>query len=51
MSTDQITRNKIAEKDKWRLEDIFESDQSWEDAFSNLKAAIPKLAQFKGTIK
>lgn len=50
MSTEQITRDKIAEKDKWQLEDIFKSDSDWEKEFSRIKKAIPDLAGFKGSL-
>jgi oligoendopeptidase F len=50
MSTEQITRDKIAEKDKWQLQDIFKTDKHWEDEFKKIKNKIPALAQLKGTL-
>ena len=44
------TRSQLADQDKWKLEDIFASDQDWENAFASLKSEIPGLAKFKGTL-
>lgn len=43
-------RSEIKKEDTWRLEDIFETDQAWEQEFSEIKAALPKLAEFKGKL-
>ncbi len=50
MSTKQITRDKIAKKDKWKLEDIFKTDKLWEDAFKSVMESIPMLADYKGRL-
>ncbi|MCB0282578.1 MAG: oligoendopeptidase F [Calditrichaeota bacterium] len=50
MSTEQITRDQIDQKDKWKLEDIFENDTLWEAEFKRVKNGIPGLADFKGTL-
>jgi len=50
MSTEQITRDKIAEKDKWQLQDIFNTDSDWEDEFQRIKKEIPGLTELKGTL-
>jgi len=44
------TRAEIDQKYKWNLADIFESDEKWEGAFNLVKAEIPVLKQFKGTL-
>lgn len=43
-------RSEIKKEDTWRLEDIFETDQAWEQEFAEIKAALPKLAEFKGKL-
>ena len=50
MSAKQITRDKIAKKDKWKLEDIFKTDKLWEDAFKSVMESIPMLADYKGRL-
>ena len=50
MSAEQITRDKISEKDKWQLDDIFKTDSDWEDEFQRIKKEIPRLAELKGTL-
>ena len=44
------TRDQIESKYKWNLEDIFPSDNAWEDAFSSIKNNIPTLCAFKGKL-
>lgn len=43
-------RNEVPEEDKWRLEDIFPTDEDWENAFKEVKEMIPKLNEFKGKL-
>lgn len=43
-------RSEVKEENKWRLEDIFESVDSWNKEFEAVKKEIPKLAQFKGKL-
>jgi oligoendopeptidase F len=43
-------RNEIKVEDTWRLEDIFESDQAWENEFQAVKGMIPKIAEFQGKL-
>ena len=40
------TRKEIEEKFKWHLEDIFESDEKWESAFSEIKARAEKFSVY-----
>lgn len=44
-------RNQIEEKYKWNLKDLFQSDQVWEKEFSSIKALLPQLSAFQGTLK
>lgn len=50
MPAKQITRDQIAKKDKWKLEDIFKNDALWEAEFKRVMTAIPTLAAFKGRL-
>ena len=43
-------RNEIAEKDTWRLEDIFPSDDAWEREFQEVKTMIPGIKKFQGRL-
>ncbi len=45
------TRAEIPDKYKWNLADIFQSQEKWEEAFNEIKGAIPSLKAFKGTLK
>ncbi|RMH65162.1 MAG: oligoendopeptidase F [Calditrichaeota bacterium] len=50
MSVQQKTREQIAEKDKWKLEDIYADDALWEKDFNHVRESIPRLAQYKGRL-
>ncbi len=41
-------RSEIAEKYKWKLEDIYPSDSLWEKDFSLVESLIPGMEKFKG---
>jgi oligoendopeptidase F len=41
-------RSDIDAKYKWRLEDIYPTDQLWEEDFSKVEGLLPKMAEFKG---
>jgi oligoendopeptidase F len=43
-------RSEIPVEYTWRLEDIFDSDQSWNEEFEQVKMLIPKMSQYKGTL-
>lgn len=43
-------RSDIDAKYKWRLEDIFATDQLWEGDFSKVDALLPKMTEFKGRL-
>ncbi len=46
-----VKREELAQKDKWRLEDIFESNEKWESSFSALSKKAGQISTFKGQIK
>lgn len=55
MSEQQVTKTLPSRKDAekqytWRLEDIFTSDEQWEQEFSNVKDILPKVNDFKGKL-
>ncbi|MBD3225833.1 MAG: oligoendopeptidase F [Caldithrix sp.] len=50
MTIKQKSRENIPEKFKWRLEDIFERDSLWEEAFAKLKQNIQSLKSYAGKI-
>jgi len=41
-------RSDIDAKYKWRLEDIYASNQLWEGDFSKVEGLLPKMTEFKG---
>ena len=43
-------RSEIAEKDTWRLEDIFPSDEAWEKEFQEVLTMIPGIKEFQGRL-
>ncbi len=43
-------RSEIATEDKWKLEDIYESNDLWENDFKKLKELSAKLIDFKSTL-
>ncbi|PLR68968.1 MULTISPECIES: oligoendopeptidase F [Bacillaceae] len=43
-------RSEIAVEDTWGLEDIFENDEAWEAEFKEVKAALPKISEYKGKL-
>ncbi|MFQ5501458.1 MAG: oligoendopeptidase F [Phycisphaerae bacterium] len=44
------TRDQIAEKDKWNLEDIYSDDAAFEDGFRSVEGLITKMPSLKGTL-
>ncbi|MDE8564614.1 oligoendopeptidase F [Anoxybacillus rupiensis] len=43
-------RNEIPIEETWRLEDIFPSDEAWEQEFQEVKKMLPKLADYQGRL-
>ncbi|HAA37393.1 MAG TPA: oligoendopeptidase F [Firmicutes bacterium] len=43
-------RDEIPEEDTWRLEDIFTSDEAWEQEFAEVKALLPGMKDFQGRL-
>jgi len=45
------TRAEIDEQYKWRLEDIYETDEDWETDYNRLEKKIPSIEKYKGKLK
>ncbi|SHE37562.1 oligopeptidase F. Metallo peptidase. MEROPS family M03B [Seinonella peptonophila] len=43
-------RHEIPLSFTWRLEDIFATDEKWEQVFKKMKLSLPQLAEFKGKL-
>lgn len=44
------TRDQIPTEEKWNLEDIYPTDDDWEDEFKNVQALFPKINQYEGKL-
>lgn len=51
-SVEQQLRNRsdVPEAYRWKLEDLYASDQDWEDEYGRIEAMIPRLGEFQGTL-
>lgn len=43
-------RSELPEEAKWRLEDIYPTDEAWEEEFQRLKEAIGQAGRFQGKV-
>ena len=43
-------RSEIASEYKWRLEDIFPSDEAWEECFFAVREALPRMSSWSGKL-
>ncbi|WP_280769253.1 oligoendopeptidase F [Salipaludibacillus daqingensis] len=43
-------RDEVPKEKTWDLEDIFATDQEWEEQFKEIKAMLPKITEFQGTL-
>lgn len=43
-------RSEIQVDDTWRLEDIFETDEAWEQEYEAIKALLPKASEYQGRL-
>lgn len=43
-------REQIDAKYKWKLEDIYPTDEKWEEEYNKIKALVPNIDKFKGTL-
>ncbi|MGB9780478.1 oligoendopeptidase F [Caldanaerobacter sp.] len=44
-------RSEIDERYKWRLEDIYENEELWEEDYRKVKELLKEIVKFKGKIK
>lgn len=45
-----ITRNQIKKEDTWKLEDMFASDEIWEQEFNRASALVKQYAEYVGKV-
>lgn len=43
-------RSEIEDKYKWRLEDIYENENLWEEDYNKTKELLKEIVKFKGKI-
>jgi oligoendopeptidase F len=43
-------RSEIPDKYKWKLQDIYPSDEMWEQDFARVEALLPEMEKFKGRL-
>ena len=43
-------RSEMPAEYKWKLEDIYGTDEAWEKSFSDIKSRLPELAAYKGAL-
>lgn len=48
MNIEQKSRTEIPAQYKWRLEDIFPSDEAWQETFKQVQQQLPHLKAFDG---
>src|SRR5690554_2326087 len=46
-----LKREQIDSQYKWQLEDIYPSDELWEQDFKGLQALLPKFSKYAGKLK
>ncbi|MEK3935364.1 oligoendopeptidase F [Sporosarcina sp. FSL W7-1349] len=46
-----LTREEVKEDETWRLEDIFETDEAWEQEYKAIEEFVKKADSYKGTLR
>jgi len=49
-SSEEISRDNIDKKHKWKLSDLYKSQEAWKSAKKQLESKIEKISTFKGTL-
>lgn len=44
------SRSEVPVERTWRLEDIFATDQAWEEELNSLKTELPKITEYQGKV-
>ena len=44
-----MERKEVETKYRWKMEDVFESDEAWEKAYAELEV-LPDVASFRGKL-
>ena len=50
MEEKELLREQVAQKDTWKLEDIYGTEEEWEQEYQDLTQMIPLLEQHRETI-
>lgn len=45
-----LSRDEIPDEYKWRLSDLYESDDAWQDAYDSVRARLPKFEEYHGRL-
>lgn len=45
------SRNEIEQKYKWKIEDLYKSDNIWQEEYDNIIKQIPQINKFKNNLK
>ena len=45
-----LTRDQVKVEETWRLEDIFATDEAWEEEFKEIEELSTKAETYKGTL-
>src|SRR5690625_2904914 len=45
-----LSREEVPEELTWRLEDIFATDEKWEEEYESLQTDIPKVSDYRGKL-
>lgn len=43
-------RSEVPEQYRWRLEDIYATDEAWEEDFAKVQSALPRIGEYKGKL-
>src|SRR5690625_4706491 len=43
-----LSRNEVPEEFTWRLEDIFATDDEWNEEYNDLQESIPQIGNYRG---
>ena len=46
----KLSRGELENRFKWRLEDLFESDELWEEEFGRIDGLVEQLSAFRGRV-
>ena len=44
------SRSEMKKEDQWKMEDLYASDEVWEQDFQNLKEQMQEFSRYEGTM-